>query len=87
MSDPCPAASLPVVVITRLTVPLVVASFDSTADVPATEFTVVPLGMPGPDTWSLAATVDGNGFGTVIVGDPEVTVTLSMSKFGPKLVS
>jgi hypothetical protein len=87
MSDPCPSANFPVVVITRLTVPLDVASFDNTAEVPETEFTVVPLGMPGPDTWSLVATVDGSGFDTVIVGEPEVTVTFSMSKFGPKLVS
>jgi hypothetical protein len=71
----------------RLTVPLAVAEFDNVALLPDTELIVVLEGIPVPVTASPDTTALGNVPEMVTVGEPEVVVTPTIRRFGPKLVS
>src|SRR5580692_8799024 len=85
--EPCPTARLLAVVKVKLGVPVEVALPERVAVPPDTEDTVVPAGMPGPDTASPDATVLGKLPLTVTVGEPDVVETPCTSRAGPRLVS
>ncbi len=96
MSIPFPWVSADATVKVRvaLVLPAPVTLFDSVrVPVPAPDSTVVPLGIPGPDTASPATMSDGNVVPSgapeeiVTLGELVVVVTSTISSFGPRLVS
>jgi hypothetical protein len=71
----------------RSTVPLAVAEFDRVSVLPLTELMVVPEGIPVPVTGSLEARSLDGPRRPLIVAEPDVSVTLARSTFGPRLVN
>src|SRR6202044_2879327 len=85
--EPEPTASLLVVVMRTLSVPVEAAPWDRVSVPPETEDTVVPEAMFGPVMASPLATVEGKVPEMVAVVEPPVSDTPRTSRFGPRLVS
>src|ERR1700722_6768519 len=85
IGPPCPTACFDPKATVRLFVPLAVAEFDRVMEVAPTELTVVPDGIPVP-LIVLPTTELGSAPTVPTVEEPDVSVALGTTTFGPRLV-